>query len=172
MGLWTKLRSLLLRDRTPQPLTHHRCHECGCREGELHERGCDAERCPFCGNQLISCGCCYIHLGYDLGRHQTARRRWRRHPEVPMAYARMSNKSDVYVYAGGEKGKYICCTCRLAPPERVTFYGRRCDRFVDWTCETAKQMLKHLKEHRRQGHLVPKRCRKRLKEDAKMERQH
>ena len=33
------------------------CHDCGCEEGELHELGCDMERCPFCGEQLISCAC-------------------------------------------------------------------------------------------------------------------
>ena len=33
------------------------CHDCGCNEGELHDYGCDMERCPFCGRQLISCSC-------------------------------------------------------------------------------------------------------------------
>ncbi len=35
------------------------CHDCVVEEGQLHELGCDMERCPFCGNQLITCGCCY-----------------------------------------------------------------------------------------------------------------
>jgi hypothetical protein len=26
-------------------------------EGQLHHLGCDMERCPFCGHQLISCPC-------------------------------------------------------------------------------------------------------------------
>lgn len=40
-----------------------RCHDCGVKEGQLHEGGCDMERCPFCGGQLIGCDCCYEKLG-------------------------------------------------------------------------------------------------------------
>lgn len=31
--------------------------DCGCEAGKLHELYCLKERCPFCGNQLVSCGC-------------------------------------------------------------------------------------------------------------------
>ena len=36
-----------------------RCHDCGIinRKGNFHHLGCDIERCPKCGHQLISCGC-------------------------------------------------------------------------------------------------------------------
>jgi len=43
----------------------NKCHDCGCEEGQLHKLGCDMERCPFCGHQLISCDCIYAHLGYN-----------------------------------------------------------------------------------------------------------
>lgn len=42
------------------------CRDCGCSEGELHHPGCDMERCPFCGGQLISCDCAYEKLGIDI----------------------------------------------------------------------------------------------------------
>lgn len=41
------------------------CHDCAAKPGELHEYGCDTERCPFCGGQLITCGCLYKKLGMD-----------------------------------------------------------------------------------------------------------
>ncbi len=41
------------------------CHDCGVKEGQIHQRGCDMERCGFCGGQLITCSCCYIKLGFD-----------------------------------------------------------------------------------------------------------
>ena len=51
------------------------CHDCGAKEGEIHHLGCDMERCPFCGGQLIGCGCEYRLLGYDYqgwsGDHPT-----------------------------------------------------------------------------------------------------
>ena len=34
-----------------------RCGDCGAMYGGYHHFGCDIERCPFCGEQLISCYC-------------------------------------------------------------------------------------------------------------------
>lgn len=34
-----------------------KCHDCGVEEGQIHKWGCDMERCPMCGGQLITCQC-------------------------------------------------------------------------------------------------------------------
>lgn len=42
------------------------CHDCGAKEGQIHEYGCDMEDCPFCGGQLLSCDCSYTNLGFVI----------------------------------------------------------------------------------------------------------
>lgn len=35
-----------------------KCHDCQALPGEYHKPGCDTERCPGCGGQMIGCGDC------------------------------------------------------------------------------------------------------------------
>lgn len=38
------------------------CGDCGCKSGEQHLSGCDIERCPCCGLQMLSCDCGVIYI--------------------------------------------------------------------------------------------------------------
>jgi hypothetical protein len=42
-----------------------RCHDCNIKHGGIHHPGCDVERCPRCGGQLIGCGCLNIDEEVD-----------------------------------------------------------------------------------------------------------
>ena len=35
----------------------HSCHDCNIYPNQFHHAGCDMERCPICGSQLIGCEC-------------------------------------------------------------------------------------------------------------------
>jgi putative GTP pyrophosphokinase len=50
------------------------CHDCAAVKGQLHAVGCDVERCPVCGGQVISCDCLYDQTadGFDFKSHQEA----------------------------------------------------------------------------------------------------
>lgn len=53
-------------------MKRHRCPDCGCLEGQFHKLGCDMERCPFCGQQFITCDCVYVKLGLiDRARYHS-----------------------------------------------------------------------------------------------------
>jgi len=57
----------------PRSLKHwqdsgQRCHDCAAMYGKLHHCGCDVERCPKCGGQLISCDCDWKKLVVKMKR--------------------------------------------------------------------------------------------------------
>jgi len=61
------------------------CGDCGAETGYYHHAGCDCERCPVCGGQLISCDC--LLDGEDPDEE------WRpAKPEFDTDYWHMTNK--------------------------------------------------------------------------------
>ena len=60
-----------LKSNAPNDL-ERKCHDCGSGGGELHQPGCDMEVCPYCHQQLITCGCCYRVLNIDVRKGSRA----------------------------------------------------------------------------------------------------
>lgn len=38
-------------------LVNQPCFDCAVLPGQLHVPGCELERCPVCGGQVVNCGC-------------------------------------------------------------------------------------------------------------------
>ncbi|PCI27724.1 hypothetical protein COB55_05200 [Candidatus Wolfebacteria bacterium] len=56
------------------------CPDCNVKTGKLHDPGCDIEQCPFCHNQLMSCGCKWIQIGlepHEIDLNDTEETAWK-----------------------------------------------------------------------------------------------
>jgi hypothetical protein len=43
--------------REAEAMREQTCSDCGTEQGQLHDMFCTRELCPFCGGQLVTCGC-------------------------------------------------------------------------------------------------------------------
>ena len=108
-------------------LKRERCGDCQALEGEYHELGCDLERCPFCGGQLISCDCCYEILNidgspgtrvYEFGITPEQRKQWER---------ALNDKGRVpfIMYPN------MCAKCGKLWPEMFSVPDKEWERYVE-----------------------------------------
>jgi hypothetical protein len=56
-----------------------KCHDCAVKLGQLHEQGCDVERCALCGGQAISCDCVYENDSDWDGESEATEEMWAAH---------------------------------------------------------------------------------------------
>jgi len=63
-----EIKEILMFDKKPRHWLDLTCHDCDVKVGELHVLGCDMERCPICGNQLITCDKSHFDM-VEQGKH-------------------------------------------------------------------------------------------------------
>ena len=108
-------------------LKRHKCCDCGASEGELHELGCDFERCPCCGHQLISCDCFDDLLKLDhppgtvIDRHYLTKKQWRLWERF------LSDKGRVPFI----EYPTICAKCGVLWPELFMVPNEEWNRYVE-----------------------------------------
>ena len=110
------------------------CHDCGVKEGQLHVLGCDMERCPFCGGQLIGCNCRYTMLGfnYDWNKPLSGLPKEIYENGLPQE---MEEKWDVML---NEKGRVpyifypnVCARCGELMPDLFIVSNQEWERYIE-----------------------------------------
>lgn len=83
------------------------CIACGARPGEMHDEGCDMERCPHCGEQTIVCGNCQDETASDAFPALLAALR-----ELRAAARAVVGRAEVYIKGGLYDPATECALCQ------------------------------------------------------------
>ena len=123
--------------------TRTNCHDCGVVEGQIHEYGCDVERCPFCGHQLITCGCKYEALGYHYKPKKWINDRFVGHPTCGLpkdVYCNGLPKKEVnkWIKILEKKGRIpfiqyplVCRKCGKLWPEMFKVSDEEWEKYIE-----------------------------------------
>lgn len=132
-------------------MERHICHDCGCREGEIHEFGCDIERCPFCGGQLISCDCVYEKLNLDcsLGSYTYEHGLTKEQEERWLKILTERGRRRYIQYPN------ICIYCGKLWPEMFSVSDEEWEKYIDpdkrgeMICKECWDWIKEIQDERR-----------------------
>lgn len=109
------------------------CHDCGCKEGEIHGKDCDMERCPFCYCQLLSCDCRYNRLGYIIDHSK----QYCGLPKDIFEHGLSNEQYKKWVYILEKKGRIpfilyplICARCGELWPEFFKVSDKEWEKYI------------------------------------------
>lgn len=137
--------------------TRHICGDCGVLEGQIHEFGCDMERCPFCGNQLIICQCIYEKLGIDCSEGTKI---YEKGPTL--------EQENKWIEILNEKGRVpfirwpnICGYCGCLFPEMFRVSDEDWKKYIQikerkkMVCKHCFELIKYMTDHPNESIKIP-----------------